>query len=319
MRRPIDNLRAWMIVLAAATVIAALASGCTVIRYVDGGGGGGGGGEPPPPKVVDVLVQVNLRRSTGNLAPDYQRILGLFEAGLSEKNVTVRKMALAPMYRRHGNVVPLLWGRGEGSSQFGQIGTAIGFYSRDDGAKYLTDKSSVDGENLAALGLQLDQRAIYQPKMADPESRAYFNQPADGFVVVSLSAAPRRCNAKSSDCKLDGRSPWKYFTQKGKDGAKWLILPGGSSLPPSKIFHASIVTGEGLGWSEFASGCRSEPKFPKTRLDVMEPSDKKYFTPMSNKLRKNGSPAKRVGLCSAMSARAESVMLGLAGDIKSMF
>ena len=307
--------------IAIALSLAMFLAGCTVIRYVDkdkdDGGGGGGGGGTLKPKVVDVLVQANLRRPAANLASNYRNILNLLEAGLAKKKVTIRHVALAPMYRRHGDVVPLLWGRGAPDAQFGDLEAAIEYYTRDDGSQYLTGNSTVDGENLAALGMELDQRAIYRPGRADPESRAYFSRPKDGFVVLSLSAAPRRCDAGAAKCQLDGKHPAKFFTASGQDGAKWLELPGGTKISSSKLFYASVVTGEGKDYSTFAEDCRSQPKFPKTRLDVMEPSQNKYFGPFSKKVRNKGGAARKVGLCGAMSSKSKNLMFGLADQIRS--
>jgi hypothetical protein len=319
MRRQTSRSRSWTFAALIVAASLALLTGCTIIRKVPGGGGGGGGGGDgeTEPKVVDVLVQTHLRRSAANLSGDYETIVGKLAAELSANNVEVRGVALAPMYRRHGGTVPLLWGRGADNSQFSSIGEAIRFYTRDDGATYLTDEEAVDGENLASLGMKLDTRSIYHPSMASPDARAYFSQPKDGLVVVSLTAAPRRCNAGDAECQLNGQSPGKFFTKENEGAARWLSLPGGG-LPTSKTYHAAIVTAEGIGFDEFADACRSKPNFPQTRLDVMQPSEEKsYFGPLTDAIDSNGGHASRVPLCDAMSANADEVIGGLADDIAS--
>lgn len=312
----------WLRALLVVATIGSLAlSGCTVIRYVggdDGGGGGGGGGEPDTKK-VDLLVQADLRKSASALTQDYQQILDYLTAALVQENVEIRRAALAPMYRRSGGTVPLVYGQGDENAEFGSFGEAYTFYTRDDGAEHLTDRSAVDGENLAALGLNLDSRAVYHPRSADPDARAYFGPPADGFVVVSLTASNRRCSAGSSKCNLDGVQPGVYFTEQ-KDGTlQWLNLPGDGGLPASKVFHLAITTAEGVDHETFYDQCTSQPNFPQARIDFMEHSEKAYFGPLIGQIRDNGGNGRYVDLCRAMSRRGQGTMESVASDIRSMF
>lgn len=320
MRRQMSRNRSWALAGLIVAASVALLTGCTVIRKVPGGGGGGGGGGgegETEPQVVDVLVQTHLRRSAANLSGDYETIVGKLTAELSANNVEVRGVALAPMYRRHGGTVPILWGRGAENSQFSTIGEAIQFYTRDDGATYLSDQEAVDGENLASLGMSLATRSIYHPSMASPDARAYFSEPEDGFVVLSLTAAPRRCNAGDAECRLDGKSPGEFYTEETDGAARWLTLPGGG-VPTAKTYHAAVVTAEGVGFDEFADTCRSKPNFPQRRLDVMQPSEEStYFGPLTEAIDSSGGNASKVSICEAMSANSDEVLGGLADDIAS--
>jgi hypothetical protein len=304
-------------------------AGCIILRRPPedpppGGGGGGGGGDEEPPKEVDVLVQVDLRREAGALVSDYQRILGFLNAGLAERNVEVRRTALAPMYRRidgsDGNkVVPLLYGQGAGVNEFGGIGPAMNYYMTDDGAQELRSVSAVDGENLATLGMQLDQRAILPTMGADPSGRAYFRPPADGFVVVSLSAASRKCSADSQECQLNGESPGAFFSSSSEGKLEWLTLPGDAGLEASRVFHAAIATDEGVeSYSQWESRCESEPNFPSVRLNAMEGSQTSYFRPLIDRIREGGGQGEFVRLCRAMSSMGQQRIESLAGSVASM-
>ena len=150
-----------------------LSAGCTIIRYVDPPEP-----DPPPsagpPRIMDVLVMVEMDRSTVQLAEDYQAILGQLTVGLAQANIMVRKVGLAPMYRRSGQAVPLVYGLGDGNSEFSNYGEAIAFFAYDDGQKYLRDRVIADGENLATIGADLDRRPVYHPTTADTDATPYY-------------------------------------------------------------------------------------------------------------------------------------------------
>lgn len=293
-----------------------LTAGCTLIRYRDppSNDDNGDGG---PPKVVDMLVLIDVDRSAANLTPYYHQTLQTLIMGLALKNVAVRSAALAPLYHRSGEVVPLLYGEGDPRSEFEDFGAAIQFYTYDDGQLFLQSRTDNDGENLATLGLELGQRAIYRPRTADPEARPYFLEAADGFVVVYMTASPRPCAANDEACELDGMSPASYFTRRTDGVADWLSLGDDTRLPPSKIFHLAVVTAEATGYGDFAERCRGYSGFPATMLDVMEPSPKAYYTQFVDGLMRNGGRGLVVDLCQAMSARGEGTLAGAAAAIRA--
>lgn len=293
-----------------------LATACTIIRYVDDDDGTTTG---PPPKVIDMLVMIDLDRGTANLTPDYGNILGLLSFGLGEQNIQVRRAAMAPLYTRAEGAVPLLYGEGDEDGEFGDFAEAIAFYTYDAGAEYLQDPASSDSANLATLGDELDTRAIYHPTTADTTGAAYFNEPADGFLVVYLSASPRRCDAADATCAVDGQTAADYFTAADENGLKWLSLAGGASLPADKVFHAAIVTAEGPDYATFYQQCAGQPNFPITKLDVMQSSEEHaYFGPLIDGVKAGGGAGGVVDLCEAMSSRGEPAILGLSAKIRAM-
>ena len=309
-----NRVMKWILV---GLLLAIFGSGCTIIRYVDGDDDDDG--PTLPPKVVDMLVVVDLDHRTANLTDDFGGIIGTLGGELAKKNIEVRQAALAPMYGRSEGVVPLLYGENDDASEFGGFTDAVAFYTHDDGAQYLQDDAAYDGENLATLGADLDERAIYRPTTADPNARAYFVEPADGFVVIYLSASPRICGANDSDCAVDGQNPADYFTQAADGDAAWLQLPGGMGLPASKIFHGAIVTGEGMNYDAFYERCMAYPNFPATTLDVMEPSEHAYFGPFIEGVQGNGGRGAMVDLCEVMSSRRANSLQGLASKIRAIF
>lgn len=293
------------------------ATACTVIRYVDPDGGTTVTLEPV---VLDMLVMIDLDRGTANLTPDYGNILGLLSFALAEQNIQIRHAAMAPLYTRAEGAVPLLYGESDPEGEFSDFAEAIAFYSYDAGAEYLQDPAPSDSANLATLGKELDTRAIYRPTTADTSGAAYFDEPADGFLVVYLSASPRRCGAGDAACDIDGQAAADYFTKTGENGLAWLELGGGASLPANKVFHAAIVTAEGVDYDTFYQKCASQPKFPITKLDVMQSSEEHaYYGPFVDSVKKAGGRGEVVDLCEAMSGRAESTTISLGVKIRSMF
>ena len=284
-------------------------SGCTIVKYVDPP-------EPDPPgtgaqkKVIDALVLVEIERDTVQLAPDYQAILGMLTLALQKSNVEIRKLAIAPMYRRSGASVPLIYGQGDPDAEFDEPGEAIAFFARDGGERYLRDKADSEGENLATLGQDLDTRAIYHPETADTNARTYFTTPEDGFLVIQMTSRARLCAYDSEPCKLDGVLPADYFTRQDDRGAQWLVLPGGVSLPKGKIFFLNIATAEGVGEEDFVKACERQPGFNQTNLDYIEPSPNAYFGPFADRVKSSGSWSATLDMCEAMSPTTAAPKIG---------
>ena len=303
--------------LCLAAVAMSTLSACTVIRYRDPPEPPEPV-EPPPPKVVDILVMVELERSTSSLADAYAGAVSQLVGGLALQNVTVRKLGVAPMYSRIGDSVPLIYGEGDPNAEFGTLAEAIAFYALDDGERYLRDRVDADGENLAAIGLELDTRPIYNPTTANADAAPYFGAPADGFVVVQLTAKERTCGVDDAACALNGAEPGSYFTSVTDGGLSWLELPGGDRLGKKKVYHLAIATQEGVDFDSFASSCEGRPDFPANKLDFMEPSARDYYTGLTQRINDGGGKADFVDMCLAMSPlSAAPEMLSVAQDIRS--
>ncbi len=300
-------------------IVALSLSSCTIVRYVDEeDAGNGGGGNNGSSQSVDMLVMMDLDRSAANLTNAHADVVGGLIAGLEAQGILVRKAALAPLYRRAEGVVPIVYGLDDDSNRFENLGAAIAFYTFDDGADFLIDSADDDGANLATLGSQLDQRTIYKPEQADPMARPYFEGAADGFVVVTLSASPRRCDV-SQGCEIDGSSPEDYFTQVDDSGnAAWLELAGGEGVPVDRIYHAAFVTREGMGYDQFYDECTDYPNFPTTLIDVMAPSENIYFESVHDRIANRGGHGTTVDLCEAYSGRADFAIGTVVAEIRQM-
>jgi hypothetical protein len=227
---------------------------------------------------------------------------------------------MAPLYAQAEGAVPLLYGEPDEKGEFGGFDEAIAFYTYDDGAQYLQQESSSDSENLATLGAELNTRALYRPTTADTNATPFFKEPTDGFVVLYLSASPRKCSANGDGCAVGGVDPTTYFTRSSGGTVDWLKLAGGGSLPKDKVFHGAIVTAEKTDYDTFYDQCSSYPNFPIAQLDVMEPSeDHAYFGPLIEGVQNNGGAGEVIDLCEAMSGRGEPAVIGMAAKIRGMF
>lgn len=292
-----------------------LLSGCTIIRYVDREPEEPDEVDPPPPKVVDMLIMVELDRTTVQLADDYQTILSSLQAGLIKSGVSVRRMAVAPMYRRTGGAVPLIYGEGAEGSEFSSFAEAIGFFALDGGDLYLRDQADSEGENLATLGINLDTAAIYNPTRATTDATPYFTVPADGFIVLQLTARERSCAYGDTACQINSSPAAAYFTEESGGTASWLALGEGKGLSKSKIFFINIATAEGLSEDDFVKNCESRVGFNSTNLDSMEPSARVYYEPFSDAMSSAGGWAEHMDMCEAMSTAAIPKLGSLSGQI----
>ncbi len=299
-------------------ILGGLASlSCTVVRYADdndGGGGGGGGGFA----TVDVLVLVDLNRSTSNLTEQYGIIVGGLLSGLQEQDIEVRRAAMAPLHRRTGQVVPLIYAEDDPNAEFDSFAEAIAFFARDDGLAYIPDTSSGEAENMRLLGADLHKRSVYRPTTADPEGTAYFLPPADGLVVVVLSSSDRLCGYGDSECQVNGAEAADYFTATNDAGASWLDFPGETSLRPNRVFFAPIVTAENTSYSDFYNGCTELPNFPVTLIDVMEPGSSSFWGPFVDAVIDRGGQGEVVDMCEAMSSRGPTALGSIVGKIRIM-
>lgn len=310
-------MRAKSIRFLSSSCIAALAlfvlSGCTIIRYIEGNNDDNNT-DPPPPKIVDVLVMVELDRTTVQLAEEYQTILLGLGTGLGKANVQMRRVAMAPMYRRSGAAVPLIYGEGDASADFSSYAEAITFFAQDDGQRYLRDETDTDGENLAAVGLELGTRAIYHPRTADTSAEAYFTTPADGFIVLQLTARARECAYDEASCQLEGVPAAEYFTR-GDGDADWLELASGQGLPADKIFFVNVATAEDVDEDAFVKKCERSPGFPAAKLDYIEPSPNVYYKELSQQLGRNGGWGKFIDLCDAMGLNSVNILGSTGAEI----
>ncbi|RVU48097.1 hypothetical protein EA187_01270 [Lujinxingia sediminis] len=206
---------------------------------------------------------------------------------------------------------------GGGPGQAFGLAETLLYYIGEEGQRHLDTRTDVPGENLAALGLDLDRATIFDPTGTLNDSRAYFKEAADGFVIIYLTGTSRPCAHGSQACQLDGKSPAAYAsTTDDANLASWLALPGPSGLSPSRIFHMPVATAEEVSFEQFADRCLAEPNFPAGALDVMEPSENAYFGPFINDLRSSGGQGYNVDLCQALSSRSDRAALSAAAYLQ---
>jgi hypothetical protein len=292
---------------------------CTLIRDRDPVNSANGGGEITP-RVIDAIILVDLPRGAVNVMPSYARYMGYVEIALAAQYITIDRVAVAPMYRTQSSRPPLLYGYSDPYAPFSGLEEALVYYVSDDGLTHLDGEADADGENLAALGINLDRETIFQPFEAPPEAIPYYREASDGFVVFYLTGSSRRCAHDSPDCALNQLRPAEYFTEPEDETgfAEWLSLPGPSGVAPGHIMHIAVATEEGVDYEAFADRCLREPNFPANHLDLLEPSTYAYFGPLMAELRQSGGNGLFVDLCTAFSTRGEYSAVSTAAEIGRM-
>ncbi len=289
---------------------------CTVVveEPCDPNGSNGlpGGGVP----TVDMLVMIDLQRGSAQLATLYEALIEGLEFALTERDVALRQIGLAPLHHRSGTNVPLIHGT-QAESPFSSMTEAILYYATE-GASLLSESPGGELDNLAAIGTNLNQKAIHDPFAQAPLPTPYFLEPADGLIVLVISANERRCASNEPACQIEGLNPADHFTREDDNGARWLNMPGGS-LPANRIFHLALVTSEIDDFDRFASECLSKPNFPQGVIDAMQPGGTPFYGPFVQDVRSNGGRGGMEDLCSVLSTSAPIHLFRLAQDIRNMF
>ncbi len=292
-----------------------LLAGCTIIREVESNDDDDDGNGDHPydyiyddipfdddTRIVDALVVVDLDRGSSQIMGAYYDYLDTVRFALAMENVFVRDLAVAPMYGRQNHHPPLLYGEGA-DNNMGSLDQTLEYYVTD-GHDHLDDRVDAPAENLAAIGLGIGSEPIYNPQDGAGDGSAYFTEAEDGFVVFHMTHTARACDHGASDCHVDDKAPADYFTETTAGIADWLALPG-NGLAPDDIVHVTIATEEATDFDSFADRCDSEPGFPTSHLDHLEPSEQYlYFGNFVDDLNAEGGVGDYVDLCRAFSNRA---------------
>lgn len=292
--------------------------GCTVVR--DGSnlddGGKVGIAEPAPleERHVNVLIFGVIDQST--LAQHYSFIIGSLIGALQTQNVIADRVAIAPMYRRISEQVPLLFGLDDPEAEFNTYEEALQYYS-DERESLLTESTLDDGANVTALGARLGVTEIYHPTSSADTGRYYFDEPRDGTIIVWLNPLKRRCGL--GDCEVDGQSLANILTDIDENGAATWITLGGDVHPlAQKVIHFFVGTAEDVSEERFFETCGNQPAFPANILDFIEPSIEPLYTDLIDHLNGAQVPALSLDFCEALSAVELSPLLRPATRIRAV-
>lgn len=282
--------------LLGASVLTSLSLGtaCTVVRNA----------QPPPPDdpvgVVDMLVLTSMAPAASNLSGPYETILfDLFDA-LESESVLVRRVAVAPLHSRVGAEVPLLHGAAPDELAMGRVTDE---YTLGGPSVFLVDRASDDYANLLELGARLSQAPLRDDVegLTGTAGAAFFTTPADGLVVVVLSALAPRCE---TDCLPLAREHVDALTRGGAEGqASWLDLP----LPVRNVSLLTVTTAEvGGDYDALRESCRRAVGFPDDLLDFLEPSGTPYHSAVVAGLRERGLTADALDICRVLARGADA-------------
>ena len=292
--------------------------GCTVVR--DGSGldddGKVGVAEPAPleERHVNVLIFGVIDQST--LAQHYSFIIGSFIGALQTQNVIADRVAIAPMYRRISEQVPLLFGLDDPEAEFNTYEDALQHYS-DERESLLTESNLDDGANVIALGARLGVTEIYHPTSSADTGRYYFDEPRDGTIILWLNPLKRRCGL--GECEVDGQNLADILTDMDAEGrATWISLGGEVHPQAQKVIHFFVGTAEDVSEERFFDTCGNQPAFPANVLDFIEPSVESLYTDLIDQLNDAQVPALSLDFCEALSAVERSPLLRPATRIRAV-
>ena len=314
-------------------LVTLLISACTVIRGgednggTSGGGGGGGaggaegggggnlggvdGGSPidEEPVNVDVLIMLPLDQSP--IVDYYPQLITQVVTAMELAFIFPQKVAVAPMYRQVGEETPLLWGLNDPESEFSNYTEVMDYYTSDEGLALIEDSPErQDGQNLLDLGGRLGMSTIYHPSRPAAEGRYYFDEQAEGLLVLWINPFKRRCDI--GECGDQRGALVEQLTARDAEGrAAWLSLAGGARLPADRIFHLFIGTEESSDYESFVSSCADQAGFPSEILDHIEPSEHRLYGKLQGRFDEVGIPNYDIDLCDAFSTIQSTILHGL--------
>ena len=315
-------LAIWMIVVS-------LSIGCTIVRPGEPGTSGGGGGgidldggtggsmidpEELEPLGVDLLILATFDQSP--IADSYSFIIDHLMAQLAIRKIITHKVAIAPMYRRINNTVPLLYGKNAEMPPFDSYNETLNYYTSEEGLNLMDSFSDNDGANLLKLGERLGTTSLYHPLSDTPQGQYYFDTPRDGLVVVWLNGDARRCSL--TECQSDnGQALGDALTETDEEGnAQWLKYADNQALPAKKIFHLFVSTEETSDEDDFFESCEDRISFDPTLLDYIAPSRIPLYSQLSDHLDDADLPYDDVDFCKALSLESVASFLFVANSIR---
>lgn len=268
---------------------------------------------PPPDMTPDIHAQalyvVNLSRASGNLAQAYAAtILGLHSL-LAARHVLVDEWAVLPSSNADGRRPAFVFGGSNSILAPDVQGLDAALAKAAASGAYDPPAAGVVAEQapLADIAKRLGS-ATLPPELNGGNSAPAFSTAHEIFIVVTIQPTRRRCALSDTNCLLDGADPVAFFTKEGAFGsADWLHFQAGS-VPRANIRHLFITTREGESPADFALRCGAVPGFPRTLLDVMEPSPAAYYQPLAEKLAAAGTEAYAADLCDLLGSSGRPLL-----------
>ena len=284
---------------------------CTIVI------GGGGGGDQPVPGIgigdicstnpavtampeAHVIFDVHIDRSVAGIDSHYARwmrkaYLGLFAAGVRPSRSVLLRLDERPVPR-----FPLgAWGCDLGGAELDPE-RVIEFYAADESIDPTPLGCALDpiiraGSDLGGLVTS------YPAELPGTSNRRVFGARPDVVLVVHIDSLGRTSGYEDPACEQAAR-----LAQVDADGrATWLEYSDGR-MPFGRVFHWFIATAEGVDRPTFVERCRRVEGFPTDVLDLLEPSARALYDPVSRAIEDQASGlGQMIGMCAMLSPAEE--------------
>lgn len=270
---------------------------CTVIRYVDGGADDPDPPGPGEPAEIDVLVALNFDPNASNLADTYQEIVDGWVGALdATPGLQVRMVGIAPLRRRVGAQVPIV----SNYDSEALVAQLVSHYTTGRGAAFLTPSGAHDYANVIELGSALDETPLYDSETGQPGmGAAYFERPADGFVILVVSPLAAECGGDNCIVVADDVARQLTATQDGI--ARWINFPTDDGLAPDRIHWVLATAPEVQDYASMQAHCTAFPNFPFAVLDFIQPSAA-FHSRVASQVIEAGGRAQTLDLCRLLSS-----------------
>lgn len=276
--------------------------------------GGGGGPPPPPPPPPDldgglgwgmdggtgtigfpgsglrgdngtgVLVMLRIDRGTANLADAIERLVRQFADQLDAAGLKTSSLAVADLYR--GNLV---WGTRLGAKPLRILAEVLRTQAAQVDTTVRVSACTTDG--LRSIGSRVGNMFTEEGIMPfSPEPGAF------AILMIDTGARPQPLSA------CPGASTF------ATNPASWLFFYGPPLARP-RIRFALAGTSESLSASTMRAQCLQISGFPSTALDVIAPSDVRFFDPLADQLNAvQAGFATRMDLCDVLGNDASKTL-----------
>lgn len=262
-------------------------------------------GDTLEPRTIDLLIMAPIDQSP--VSDFYDKLIDTTVVQLARYQLIVQHAAIAPMYRRLNQSVPLLYGLPDDEAEFDSLADALTYFTSEEGLSNLSDDGVRDGENLLQLGARLGTAAVHHPFTPVGQGEYLFREPEDGILVLWINPFSRRCVL--GDCLNTGETLVEKLTELDEnDQAAWLSMGGQQRLPLKRIVHGFIATEETSNYSTFLSRCQNRTGLPSGVLDYIENSPSPLYSSLQEELRAQGSPSSMVDFCAAISDQGEEAL-----------
>lgn len=246
---------------------------------------------------VHVVVAMRMDRTVVNLADAYAELMTALPQVLLTMGARPTRVVLLPLDEHRGRAQPLAAvGCGVGGEKLVPREVIV-HYARAAEPRSAGDACAVTP--LIEAGASLSSLVTdYPPELDAPSGQRIFGAaPPDAVIVLYLDSLSRGAALDEAACADAAR------LTAGGDEAEWLSYD--PRVPRSRVYHWMIASAEGVTPEVYADACRRVPGVAFTAIDVVEPSARRLYDPLAERIQASGGYAARADLCTLLGAEGQ--------------